>query len=135
MNLVSSGTANLRTEAIDFSLRPDARQGIGIGAGTLVKMLRVRGTLAEPSLGADTLEVAKTAGAIAATVPTFGLSLLAGPLLDKATADPHPCRTALAKPAVPARAAAPPRSPAPAAQEPPQQETGVQRILRGLFGK
>jgi uncharacterized protein involved in outer membrane biogenesis len=135
MNLVSSGTANLRTEAIDFSLRPEARQGVGIGAGALVKLLRVRGTLAEPSLGVDTLEVAKTAGAIVAAAPTFGLSLLAGPLADKATADPHPCRTALAKPAVPARAAAPPRSPAPAAQEPPQQETGVQRILRGLFGK
>ncbi len=55
--------------------------------------------------------------------------------VDKATADPHPCRTALAKPAVPARAAAPPRSPAPAAQEPPPQENSMQRLLRGIFGK
>ncbi len=136
MNLVSSGTANLRTEAIDFALRPEARQGVGIGAGMLVKLLRIRGTLAEPSLGVDTMEVAKTAGAIATALPKLGLSLLGGPVADKATADPHPCRTALAKPAAaPARAGAPPRPPAPAAQEPPPQENGAQRLLRGIFGK
>ncbi|MBI2001637.1 MAG: AsmA family protein [candidate division NC10 bacterium] len=135
MTLVSSGTANLKTEAIDFSLRPEARQVTGIGAGELVKLLRVRGTLAEPMIGVDELGVGRTALSIGAAVATGGLSFLAETLLKKATADPRPCETAKGKMPAPARPGSVPSSAAPSGQEPPKQGSGIEQFFRGLFGK
>ena len=135
MTVVSSGTVNLKTEGIDFSLRPGARQVAGIGAGELVKLLRVRGTLAEPKVGIDELETAKTAASIGAAVTTMGLSFLAETLVKKATADPHPCQTALSKSAAPAKTGAAPSTAAPSGKEAPKQESGVGQFFRGLFGK
>jgi len=135
MTVVSSGTADLRTEAIDFSLRPETRQLVGIGAGELVKLLRIRGTMAEPKLGVDEIEVGKTALSIGAAVATMGLSFLAETLVKKATADPHPCQTALSKSAAPAKTGAAPSTAAPSGKEAPKQESGIGQFFRGLFGK
>jgi len=135
MIVVSSGTVSLKTEGIDFSLRPEARQAIGIGAGELVKLLRVRGTLAEPRVGIDELETAKTAASIGAAVATMGLSFLAETLVRKATADPHPCQTALSKSAAPAKTGAAPSTAAPSGKEAPKEESGIGQFIRGLFGK
>ncbi len=135
MMVVSSGTANLKTEAIDFSLRPNPRQGVGIGAGELVKLMRVRGTLAEPKAGVDEQQAAKAALSIGAGVATGGLSMLAQTLAGSATADPNPCATALGKGPAPARGGAPPATAAPAGKEAPKQEGGIGQVLKGLFGK
>ena len=138
MTVVSSGTANLKSEAIDFSLRPETRQGLGIGAGELVKLLRVRGTLAEPKIGVDELGVGKTALSIGAAVATGGLSFLAETLAKRVTADPRPCETAKGRapaPAAPPKSGAAPSTAAPAGQEPPKQGSGIERFFQGLFGK
>lgn len=135
MTVVSSGTANLKSEAIDFSLRPGTRQVVGIGAGELVKLLRVRGTLAEPKIGVDELGVGKTVLSIGAAVATGGLSFLAETLVKKATADAHPCQTALSQPAAPAKTGAPPSTAAPSGQEAPKTGGGIERFFQGLFGK
>lgn len=135
MTLVSSGTVNLKTEAIDFSLRPQPRPVTGIGAGELVKLLRVRGTLLEPKFGIDELETAKTAASIGAAVATMGLSVLAETLVKKATADPHPCQTVLGRPAAAAKTGATPSAVAPTGQEPPRQGSGMQQFFKGLLGK
>lgn len=130
MTLVSSGTANLKSEAIDFSLLPETRQGVGIGAGELVKLLRIRGTLAEPKVGVDELSVAKRAASIGAAVATGGLSFLAETLVNKSAADPHPCETAQRKAAPSTKTA-----PAPSAQQAPKPEGGIGQFFKGLFGK
>jgi uncharacterized protein involved in outer membrane biogenesis len=137
MTVVSSGTANLKTEGIDFSLRPEARQAGGIGAGELVKLLRVRGSLGEPKIGIDELESAKAAASIGGAVATGGLSSLAQALAKKPTADPQPCETAKGKgpaPAAPAKSGPAPSTAAPA-QPPPKSGSPADQLLRGLFGK
>jgi len=75
MKVVSSGTANLKTEALDFSLRPNPREGSGIAAGKLVKLMQVQGTLADPKIGIDELEAAKTALSVRAGVAAAEQSL------------------------------------------------------------
>jgi hypothetical protein len=137
MTVVSSGTANLKSEAIDFSLRPEARQAGGIGAGELVKLLRVRGTLGEPKIGIDELETAKAAASIGAALSSGGLSALAQALARKPTADAHPCETARGRapaPAAPAKSGPAPSTEAPA-QPQPKPGSPADQLLRGLFGK
>jgi hypothetical protein len=135
MTLVSSGTVNLKTEAIDFSLRPEARQVAGIGAGELVKLLRVRGTLGEPKIGMDELEVGRTALSIGAAVATSGLSLLAETLAKRAMADPRPCETAKGKGPASQKSGVAPSAAPPRAQAPPKEEGGIEQFFKGLLGK
>jgi hypothetical protein len=135
MTVVSSGTANLKTEAVDFSLRPNPRDGAGIGAGELVKLMRVRGTLAEPKIGIDEMQAAKTAISVGAGLATGGLSALAQGLAGTATADPNPCATALGKAPTPAKSAAAPATAAPAAKEAPKKGSEIEQVIKGLFGK
>jgi hypothetical protein len=137
MTVVSSGTANLKSEAIDFSLRPEPRQAGGIGAGELVKLLRVRGTLGEPKIGIDELETAKAAATLGGAVVTGGLSSVAQALAKKPSADPQPCETAKGRapaPAAPAKSGPAPSTAAPA-QPPPKSGSPADQLLRGLFGK
>lgn len=135
MTVVSSGTVNLKTEAIDFSLRPEAKQVVGIGAGELFKLLRVRGTLAEPKVGVDELGVGKTALSIGAAVATGGLSFLAEALAKRVMADPRPCETAKGKTPAPPKSGAAPSAAAPAGQQPPKEGSGVEQFFKNLFGK
>jgi AsmA family protein len=133
MTMVSSGTVNLKTEAIDFSLRPNPRESAGIGAGELVKLMRVRGTLAEPKVGIDELQAAKTALTIGPGLAMSGISALAQRLAGSATPDPSPCATALGK--APARGGAAPATAAPAGKEVPKKAGGLDQVIKGLFGK
>jgi hypothetical protein len=132
MTVVSSGTANLKTEAIDFSLRPNPRESAGIGAGELVKLMRVRGTLAEPKIGVDEVEAARTAISLGAGLKAGGLSSLAQGLAGSAPADPNPCATALGKAPAPTKGGT---APAPAGKEAPSKGGGVDQVIKGLFGK
>ena len=133
MTVVSSGKANLKTEGIDFSLRPNPR-GAGMGAGELVRLMRVRGTLGEPKIGVDEVEAAKAAASLGAGLTTGGISSLLGSLAKRETADPSPCATALGK-AAPAKAGAAPGPGAPTGKEPPKKEGGVEQVIKGLFGR
>jgi uncharacterized protein involved in outer membrane biogenesis len=133
MTVVSSGTANLKTEAIDFSLRPNPRDSGGAGAGELVKLMRVRGTLAEPKVGIDEMQAAKAAVSIGAGLAGGGISALAQGLAGGSPADPNACATALGK--APARAGAPPATAPPAGKEAPKKEGGLDQVIKGFFGK
>ncbi|HSB73642.1 MAG TPA: AsmA family protein [Candidatus Methylomirabilis sp.] len=135
MTVVSSGTANLKTEAIDFSLRPNPRDSAGIGAGELVKLMRVRGTLAEPKVGIDEMQAAKSAVSIGTGLATGGISALAQRLAGGSTAEPNPCATALGKGPAPARGGAAPATAAPAGKEAPMKGGGAEQLIKGLFGK
>ncbi|MEX2524578.1 MAG: AsmA family protein [Gammaproteobacteria bacterium] len=95
MTVVGGGAVNLKTEELDLGIRPYAREGIGLSAGQLTELVRLRGTLANPETRPSTLAAMKTAATVGAAVVTGGISLVAGALFTRATADPHPCQTAL----------------------------------------
>ncbi len=133
MTVVSSGTADLKTEGIDFSLRPNPR-GAGTGVGELVKLMRVRGTLGEPKIGVDEVEAAKAAASIGAGLTKGAVSSLLGSLSKGEAADANPCTTALGK-TVPAKAGTAPAAAAPTAKEPAKKENPVDQVIKGLFGK
>ncbi len=98
VDVIGSGTVNLRDEALDLGIRPRARGGVGLSITTpLAGLVRVSGTLAKPSMGIDAVGTLKTAASIGAGVATGGLSTLGELLVDKVVADSDPCRTALGK--------------------------------------
>ncbi|MBL6929523.1 MAG: AsmA family protein [Rhodospirillales bacterium] len=144
MNLVGTGSVNLGKETLDFAVKPEAKEGVGINLGGAVAgLVKVTGTLAEPSVGLDAAGVAKKAASMGAALATGGLSILGEALISRATKDEHPCLTALGK-APPPKAAkksagstqsAP--APAPAKKEtkgPAAVLEGVGSALGGLFG-
>jgi uncharacterized protein involved in outer membrane biogenesis len=95
MNVIGSGTLNFSTEAIDLTLRAQPRDGVGLSAGTLGNVVRVRGTLAEPVKKMDALGALKTGASVGAAVATSGISLLVQGLFNRVIADNAPCKTAL----------------------------------------
>ncbi len=123
VNMVMAGTINLRTEGLDLAVRPNVKEGIGIGAGAFAELVRVTGTLAEPSVGIDTLGSARAALSVGGAILTGGLSLLGEAAISKAIADRNPCQTALA-------VGTPAKSPVP---EPKKEEEGFFGSVRRLF--
>ena len=97
MNVIGSGTIDLKTEKLDIGITPQAREGAGISVGQLAELVRLRGTLANPKAGVDTMAALKAGAGAGAALATGGLSILAQGLLDKSTADEDPCATALGK--------------------------------------
>ena len=123
VNMVMAGTINLRTEGLDLAIRPTVKEGIGIGAGALSELVRVTGTLADPSIGIDTLGSARAALSVGGAILTGGLSLLGEAAYSKVSADQHPCQTALAG-GTTAKAPAP---------EPKKEDEGLLDSVRRLF--
>ncbi len=111
MNIIGSGTVNLKTEGLDIGIKPEAKEGVGINAGKLASVVRVGGTLAQPKPTADMVGAVSTGLSVGTAVATGGLSLLAEGLFDRATADADPCTTALGqKPAATQTAKEPEKS-------------------------
>ncbi|CAA6605239.1 conserved hypothetical protein [Rhodospirillaceae bacterium LM-1] len=141
LDIVGDGTANLKTEGLDFGIKPTVKEGLGIGVGNLASMVRLSGTFASPSVGVDAAEAAKTALKTGAAVATGGLSVLGGALLDKtgvtsAASSGPPCQVALGK-GTPAKSE--PAASKPAAQSAPAKDSGpagaVGGAIKGLFGR
>ncbi len=131
MNIVGSGTVNLKTEKLDLAVRPRPKEGLGISLGGLAGLVRIKGTLGEPRVGIDEMGVAKTGVAVGAALATGGLSLVAQGLFDKATEGAPPCQVALGK-VSPAQQPAPP--PAAATEEKGVLETVTKGVSEGIGG-
>ena len=95
MNVIGSGTINLKTEELDIGITPQAREGTGISVGQLAELVRIKGTLANPKPGVDAMAALKAGAGVGAAIATGGLSILAQGLLDRSMADDDPCATAL----------------------------------------
>jgi hypothetical protein len=96
VDVLGSGTVDLRTEGLDLGIRPRARQGVGLSLSSpLAGMTRLRGTFSNPSIGLDEEGAWRAAATVGAATATGGLSILGELLIDKATKDEDPCRTAL----------------------------------------
>ena len=141
-NVVGTGAINLGKETLDLSVAIDAKEGVGINlSGGVAGLVKVTGTLAEPTVGLDAAGAAKKAASMGAAIATGGLSILGEALVGAATKDDYPCLTALGK-APPKKAAKKSTSstqsaPAPAKEEqkkPAGVMEGLGSALGGLFG-
>nr|WP_321467857.1 AsmA family protein [uncultured Desulfobulbus sp.] len=127
VDVIGSGTVNLRNERLDLGIKPHARGGVGLSLSTpLAGLVRVNGTLAKPSIGLDATGSLKTAASIGAGVATGGLSTLGEALVGKVVADSDPCQAALGK-ASPSKTAVP--------QKKSGQKSSPEKLLQGIFGK
>jgi uncharacterized protein involved in outer membrane biogenesis len=132
INMAGSGAVNLGTEELDVALRPEAREGLGIGAGSLAPLVRVRGTLAAPKLQLAPEGLVKVSASLGAAVATGGISLLAQGLLQRT--DDSPCATALGQTAGARTAPAGERQAAPVQKAEPR-DAGFGGLLKGLPGR
>jgi hypothetical protein len=95
VDIVSNGTIDLSTEAIDFNFKTAARKGLGFSAGEFLNpYVKVGGTLAKPQLTLDPKGTLVTGGAAFAT---GGLSILATTLWDRLARQKDPCAAAVAE--------------------------------------
>lgn len=123
VDVVGSGTVNLKSEALDMGFAPKAREGVGLSlSAPLAGMTRLRGTLAHPAVGLDEEGAARTAASMGAAMATGGLSVLGEMLWDKMSGDTDPCRVALGQSAAPSKGKAPAK-----------KKSGG--FLEGLFGR
>ncbi len=93
ITVLGDGAVNLKTEAIDAAIRPDAKEGLGVSLGDLSGLVRLRGTLGAPRVALDPGGAMKAAATAGAAVATGGASLLGQVLMDKAAANDDPCGT------------------------------------------
>jgi hypothetical protein len=125
VDVVGSGTVDLRSERLDLVIKPRARGGVGVSFTTpLAGLVKVGGTIAKPSVGIDTVGTLRTAASVGAGFATGGLSTVGELLLERVTADEDPCRTALGQPQ---------QGQTRQKAEPQKQSPG--NILKGLFGR
>jgi hypothetical protein len=86
---------NLKTEKLNIEFNTKPRSGVGISADMFVTpFVKVKGTLATPSVGLNKKGTLLTGGAAFAT---GGLSLLLTAVIDRATAEGDQCERALEK--------------------------------------
>jgi uncharacterized protein involved in outer membrane biogenesis len=136
LNVVGSGTINLKTEELDMGVKPTVKEGLGVGVGNLASLVRIKGTLANPATGIDEMEAAKKALSVGTAIATGGVSLLTGALVDKATADSAPCQTALGKAPAKQAGAQPQQQQQQAKPDITKDPAGaVGGAIRGLFGR
>jgi hypothetical protein len=95
MNIIGNGTVNLKDETLNIDIKPEPKEGLGLNAGKFASLIKIGGTLANPTPETDLGGTLGTGASLGAAVATGGLSLLAEGLLDRATADANPCDTAL----------------------------------------
>jgi uncharacterized protein involved in outer membrane biogenesis len=97
LNIIGTGAINLESEQLDIGIKPHVKQGVSLGLGQLVSLVRLSGTLANPTTTADATAVVSTGWWAGQAIATGGLSLLAQGLFGRVTADIDPCATALAQ--------------------------------------
>jgi uncharacterized protein involved in outer membrane biogenesis len=86
-----SGKINLKTEEIYFQMNPKPRKGLGISLGNLVKIVHIRGTLAEPKTVLDPKELAVKYGKYSLGIATGGLAWAVELLWNKIKANTDVC--------------------------------------------
>ena len=91
INVIGGGSINLKTEELDIGITPEAREGVGLNLGQLAGLVRVGGTLANPSPKADAKATLKKGLEVGTAFATGGISLLAAGLLDSVDDANNPC--------------------------------------------
>ena len=95
VDIVSNGSADLRSEKIDLSFKIGARKGLGIGVVQVINpYIKVTGTLGKPGVTIDPTGALVNGGAAFATA---GLSIVATTLWDRVVHEKDPCGAAIAE--------------------------------------
>ena len=145
MSVIAEGEVNLKTEALDFSLKPVPKEGIGTGVtgkvslslSELARPFKLGGTLSHPSLGIDTALAAETLAKAAGGMVLFGPAGLAAMLLQGGSGEGNLCRVATeaAEKGVPLSAVEKQKGVLGRTEEGLEEGLGaVGKKLRGLFG-
>ncbi len=93
MTILGKGRIDFTTESLDLDWVTKPRKGIGLSASMITNpYIKLRGTLSNPSIQFKELQAVASTGV---AVATFGLSLVAKGMLDRATADRDVCQDAL----------------------------------------
>ena len=91
--IIGGGDIDLKTEKLNIEFNTKPRKGVGISADMFVTpFVKVKGTLAGPSVGLNEKGTLLTGGA---AIATGGLSLLVKGLFDRATAEGDKCQKAM----------------------------------------
>ncbi len=93
LNVILSGSINLNNEAINLNIYPREKSGITLGVD-LANLVKLQGTLQNPSAGVDQAAVVKSAVSIGLGFLTGGASILAENAKSMATKS-QPCKSAL----------------------------------------
>jgi AsmA family protein len=102
MTIIGVGQINLKTEKLDFGIKPQPKEGLGtketgklsISLSEFTNLFRLSGTLAKPTLGISSEETLKTVG-------KTGFAVLTGPVgiaklfISGSSGSENPCATAL----------------------------------------
>lgn len=94
MEIIGDGSINLDDETLDILITPNAKQTVGLNVGSVVKFMKLGGTLANPSPAVDAGGLLKSGASIGAAVSTGGVSLLAENLVKK-VAEENACDAAM----------------------------------------
>lgn len=93
---LGGGEINLKTEELDVGIAPKARGAVsGLTNLNLASLVHVGGTLAEPKIGVDLVDVAKKYAGYTAFVATGGLSFLASKMVGTVQANVDQCKRIL----------------------------------------
>ncbi len=93
LNVIASGFINLKTEQLEIAFRPEPRAGLDLGTSRLAQLVKVGGTLANPTIQPDPTAWLSTGAYVGVGIVTLGASVLAESLLRKGAAK-NPCETA-----------------------------------------
>ncbi|MGR3915175.1 MAG: AsmA family protein [Gammaproteobacteria bacterium] len=91
MTVRANGSIDLADESLQFLISPKARKGLGINSSSLVKLVRVGGTLAQPQIETDVTRLLQTGAVFWAALYSGGWTLLAQGLFDRASASADVC--------------------------------------------
>jgi hypothetical protein len=97
MRIVGNGKIDLNDESLDIGITPEAKGGITLNVGSIVKFLKLGGTLANPAPGVDAGGLLKSGAAIGATLSTGGLSIVAESLVKQVANNGNACENAWQK--------------------------------------
>lgn len=96
--VLGGGILDLENEQLEFIIRPKARKGLGISAGTVANIVKISGNIAKPKIAIDTSSLIKSSATIGAAIASGGWTLLAQGLLDRNIANSDVCEQTLSKP-------------------------------------
>ncbi|MBC7735494.1 MAG: hypothetical protein H7306_27015 [Bacteriovorax sp.] len=91
--VLASGEVDLGSDTLVMAFHPTVKQGLGLGAMDLARLVKLRGTLSQPATAADLRGAARKAASSGVAVAVGGLSR-SGERMRQEKRDPHPCVTA-----------------------------------------
>jgi hypothetical protein len=121
VDVMGSGTVDLRSESLDLAILSRAREGFGLSLSSPLNGFRLGGTFAKPTIGLENQITLRNAATMGAAVATSGLSVLGKLMFDKVSADSDPCGTVLSQTAI--------------EQNGNKQKQGGTNFFQGLLGR